>query len=287
MHKQKALANGVTRITTLVEDTVNRRGLLAEHGLAFHIQSGEHSVLFDTGQTGLVVYNARRLGIALEEVEWIVLSHGHYDHVGGVGAVLRIARRAKVIVHPDALLPKYGRSPGGVPRALGFGEPQLRVLRQLGDRLIQTRASVPVAERMYVTGEIDRAFSDGEGESGFFRDGDCREPDPLWDDQALFIDLEDGIVVLLGCAHAGVVNTLACVERLTGGKRVLAVLGGLHLHSADQERIDEVIDLLRRLKPEVILPAHCTGSLATARLWTAFPEACYATGVGTEFEFMS
>ncbi len=136
-----------------------------------------------------------------------------------------------------------------------------------------------------MTGEIPRqnAFENTGGR--FFLDAACTRPDPLLDDQALFFDTKQGLVVLLGCGHAGVVNTLDYVRHLTGGRPIQAMLGGLHLLSANPDRMEKTIAAFRRLDIQWLAPAHCTGLPALARLWAEFPGRCCSCAVGTQLSF--
>ena len=137
----------------------------------------------------------------------------------------------------------------------------------------------------FLTGAIPRQ-SDFEDVGGpFVLDEAGAQPDPIADDQALFFDTRDGVVVVLGCAHAGVVNTLRHIRRLTGNRPFHAVLGGMHLLAASPERIARTFEALRELDVLRLGPAHCTGILPTARLWTEFAGRCFACGVGTSLMF--
>ena len=107
-------------VTTLVENSVHARGLLAEHGLAFHLQAGRHSLLFDTGQTDLLQHNAPKLRVSLADMEAIVLSHGHYDHTGGLDKARAAAPKARLFLHPAALSPKFTGNPDGTSRTIGM-----------------------------------------------------------------------------------------------------------------------------------------------------------------------
>ena len=273
------------RITMLVENSVHRQGLVAEHGLSFHVQSGEHSLLFDTGQTDLAVINAETLRLPLDRLEAIVLSHGHYDHTGGVPAMLDVAPTARIYLHPAAFENKFSRNHAGSAREIGMSDCVAQAIRHRPGGFIETTARTEIMEGVFATGEIPRATAYEDTGGAFFLDAAGTRPDPLTDDQALVIDLGRSVVLLLGCAHSGVVNTLDHVQHLTGGKPVSAVIGGLHLGSASEERIQQTIAQLRDAQLETLAPAHCTGLPATAKLWQAFPDICRPASVGTVFEF--
>jgi 7,8-dihydropterin-6-yl-methyl-4-(beta-D-ribofuranosyl)aminobenzene 5'-phosphate synthase len=273
------------RITVLVENSVHRQSLVAEHGLSFHVQCGERSLLFDTGQTNLAVINADTLRLPLDHLEAIVLSHGHYDHTGGVPSVFDAVPSVRVYLHPAALEKKFSRNAKGQLREIGMSDCVKQSIRQRAGGFNQTKGRTEIVEGVFATGEIPRATTYEDTGGAFFLDAECTRPDPLIDDQALAIDLGHSVVLLLGCAHSGVVNTLNHVHHLTGGKPVSALIGGMHLGSAGDERIQQTIARLRDTQLEMLAPAHCTGWPASAKLWQAFPDIFRPAGVGTVFEF--
>lgn len=275
----------IIRITVLVENSVHRQGLVAEHGLSFHVQSGDRSLLFDTGQTDLAVINAETLQLPLDRVEAIVLSHGHYDHTGGVPAMLEVVPEARIYLHPAAFAKKLSQNSNGQSRSIGMSDCVARAIRLRAVGFIETTGCTEIIEGVFATGEIPRGTPCEDTGGAFFLDAEGTRPDPLVDDQALVIDLGHSVVLLLGCAHAGLVNILDHVKHLTGGKPVSAVIGGLHLAAASEEHIQQTIARLREAQLEILAPAHCTGSAATAKLWSAFPNICRPAGVGTVFEF--
>lgn len=272
-------------ITVLVENSVNLRGLKAEHGLAWLIEIGGRRVLFDTGQTELLLDNAGALGCSLEGLDAIVLSHGHYDHTGGLAAVRRLSPAAQVCLHPAAMRPKFNANSDGGGRYIGMPDAGRQAIADAGPKLTLTAACQEIVSGLFVTGEIPR-LTDFEDVGGhFFLDERCQQADPLVDDQAVFFQTPTGVVVVLGCAHAGVVNTLTQVERLTTGKRIQAVLGGMHLFNASPERLAATVEALQRRDIPLLAPAHCTGLAAVTRLWVGFPGRCSGAGVGSRFVF--
>lgn len=273
------------RVTVVVENTAYGAGLLAEHGLAFWIEIGSRRVLFDTGQGGTLVHNAYRLSVPLRETEAVILSHGHYDHTGGLAEALKARPPIPVYAHPAALEPKFMLDAGRQVRDIGIPFPSKRAVREHAERLVQTQEPTAVVPGLFVTGPVPRA-TDFETTGGdFFLDPECRKPDPLEDDQSVYFDSAAGTVVLLGCAHSGVVNTLYHIRRLTNGRPIHAVLGGMHLVGAPGERVDRTMEELQKLDIQRLGPAHCTGIAAIAALWNALPGRCVSCHTGATFEF--
>jgi len=272
------------RITALVEDTAGGRGLLAEHGLSFWIELGSRKILFDTGQGHVLTRNARQLGFHLEQAEAVIISHGHYDHTGGLSETLRLARQTRVYAHPAALAPKYARNTDGSSKEIGIPLLNEQKIREQAD-LILTEKPVEIGEGLFLTGPVPRRtdFEDVGGQ--YFTDPDCLRPDALTDDQSAFIETPAGTVVILGCAHAGVINTLNYIRELTGNRRIHTVLGGMHLLAAGPERMHKTVVGLRRIDVKRLIPCHCTGFAAMARLWHEFPDQCALCHVGTVFDW--
>ena len=272
-------------ITVLADNTVVSRHALGEHGLAVWIDTGELCLLFDTGQGRALAENARALRSDLDAVDTIVLSHGHYDHAGGLADVVRVAAcPVTVHAHPDVLAPKYQRVEAG-PREIGLPAESRQALADAHCRFIASRGPVEIGPGIWTTGEIPRVHPEEEAAEPFFRDAEGEEADRLLDDQALFVETSGGTVVLLGCAHAGPINTLDHIRTLTDGRPVRAVLGGMHLRMASEARIEWTVRELRRFDIGLLAPMHCTGAKAIAELWSAFPAACRPAGAGSRWEF--
>lgn len=272
-------------LTILVENTAHGAGILGEHGLAWWIDTGTHRVLFDTGQGMTLTHNAPRLGIDLSQANAIVLSHGHYDHVGGLEAALAAAPGVPLYLHPRAVEPKFtGTDPAAVRRvSIPFMETES--FRRGGRRVVATSQPCEVMPGVWATGEIPRT-NDFEDTGGpFYLDEALTRPDPLLDDQAVYLPTPQGVIVICGCAHAGVVNTLRHIARLTGEALVRALFGGLHLENASARRMEETVRALQACRPHQIGCCHCTGLAAIRRLWAAFPGACIEAHAGRQFEF--
>jgi 7,8-dihydropterin-6-yl-methyl-4-(beta-D-ribofuranosyl)aminobenzene 5'-phosphate synthase len=233
-----------------------------------------------------MVENMRRLGIAPAEVEVIVLSHGHWDHVTGMEGLVRELGRTQlpVMIHPEFWNRRRVRFPGLEPAELPATSRS--ALEEMGFTIVEERQpSFLLDGAVLITGEVDRTT---EFETGFqgheaLRDGEWRADPLILDDQALIVSLGDrGLVILSGCGHAGIVNTVRFARKLTGNDAVAAIIGGFHLSGPMFERIIEpTVDALAELSPSLLVPAHCTGWRAVHRLATRFPDAFVMSTVGT------
>ena len=268
----------------LAENTAKGSGILGEHGLAYWIDTGTHTLLFDTGQGLVLTHNAQQLGIDLERTDAVVLSHGHYDHTGGLKQVLDIAPDAHLFLHPDAIAPKFSGSHGPA-RRLGMPFVYCEEFRTPGRAVTLSREACEVVPGIWMTGEIPRT-NDYEHTGGcFFLDEALSKPDSLLDDQSLFFETDKGLVVVLGCAHSGVINTLQHVIHLAGQSRIHMVVGGMHLVSASPGRMDKTIEALRSFSPDRIGCCHCTGFMASVRIASEFPKRCFQGHAGMRLNF--
>jgi len=268
-------------ITQVIENAAGAPGLLGEHGAAFLVEADDHCLLFDTGQGMVLRHNVERLEIALERVESIILSHGHYDHTGGLLTALELTGPVDLYLHPEALSPKYNRN----GRAIGSPVEDLETLRPLTRRLVASTEPTQVAPGILLTGEIPRTHPIEDTGGPFYRDAQCTEPDALADDQALVVDTSAGLVVLLGCGHSGLVNTLDWVRELLPDRPLHAVLGGMHLLRADRDRLDFTAQALAEREVAYLAPNHCTGLAAICHLRQRFPVQFRESPAGTRHDF--
>ena len=276
------------RVTTLSENTAgmneNTAGLvnfLAEWGLSILVETDEVNILLDTGQSISAGYNADILGIDLSRIDRIVLSHGHFDHTGGLRHVLRkMRKRVEIIAHPDIWAAKYSRRQG---KDRYIGIPFLRQeLEGLGASFNLTTKPVKITDNIMTTGEIPMVTDYEEIDPDLVVKEDTGwQPDKLLDDRALIINTEPGLIVILGCAHRGIINTLYYAQQLTGVKRVHTVLGGCHLFGASQERVRSTIAALKELGVQKIGVSHCTGLPAAAIMAQEFGDKFFFNNAGT------
>jgi 7,8-dihydropterin-6-yl-methyl-4-(beta-D-ribofuranosyl)aminobenzene 5'-phosphate synthase len=262
------------RLTVLVDDLPGSADIQAEHGLSFWIEADHFRVLFDTGHSTAALENSRRLGLDLAETDAVVISHGHDDHTGGLRGVLAECQKAHIYLHPTALRTRYSQAAdGSAARTAGFPLDAGELLAARGDDVHWTKTVTHLQPAIYLTGEIPRRRPQEAPAGGFFLDADCRTPDPLLDDQALAFETGDGLVVVLGCSHSGVLNTLNRALDASRSGKLRAIVGGMHLATAQPQAIARLADGIEKLDPQLICPCHCTGDAARHYLEGRFPDA--------------
>ncbi len=279
----------------LTWDWSEKPQLIAEHGysvlLTVHRNGEAKSILYDAGLSQeTATHNLNVLEIELENVEAMVLSHGHADHHGGLEGMLRRIGRKKLpfVLHPDAWRDRKIVFPTGTeihmppPSRKLLEDKDVQILEESGPTLLLNGS-------ILVSGQVERTTS---FEKGFpfqqtSRNGKW-EPDPwIWDDQGIICNVKGrGLVVISSCSHSGVVNVLRNATRITGVEKIYAFIGGLHLTGGTFEKIiPETIEELKEISPNVIVPGHCTGWKAAHQISRALPEAYVQTSVGTHMLF--
>ena len=273
------------KITTLAENTADV-GFLAEWGLSMYIEADGVNILFDTGAGIAAVHNAQLFGIDLSKVDKIVLSHGHYDHTGGLREVLMMIKKPiEVIAHPDIWSPKYGRLRQGMGKERYSGMPfQRELLENLGARFNMTAKPVRLSDHFFTTGEIPMLTDYEEIDSGMFdkKTGEML-PDELKDDLSLVIDADYGLVVILGCAHRGIVNTIKQAQKVTGKELIYAAIGGTHLLNAERPRWEKTALDLKAMGVQYLGVSHCTGFEASAYLAQEFGPHFFLNNSGSRW----
>lgn len=274
-------------------DSFLRPQLRAEHGVSMLVstivEGNQDSFLFDTGVTvDGALHNMEVLEVKANELHSIVLSHGHTDHTRGLTGLIRRYGRPgmPIVLHPDAFLKRRNVHPGG--RETEHIPPSRKDLEAEAIQIVEERGpTVLIGGRALVTGQIPRTtpYEKGSPAQRAWIDGEWR-PDPwIHDDQAVVMQVKDkGLVVLTGCGHAGLINTLLHAREMTGVHDIYAVIGGFHLTGPVFEPlIAPTLRALKEIRPKVIVPQHCTGWRAAFELAREFPDAFVPTSVGTRF----
>jgi 7,8-dihydropterin-6-yl-methyl-4-(beta-D-ribofuranosyl)aminobenzene 5'-phosphate synthase len=270
------------KITTLADNVVYVSRLLGQFGFSAHLEikdnkGKKHFIVFDTGSNkNALLHNIKGLKLDLAPVESIILSHGHYDHTSATVEIAKKAKnKVKVFAHPNAFQPKYKikkgkKDPHGMPKGEGRAE-----IEKTGAQIIETVSPTEIIPGVMASGEIPRVtpFEKLIWKNMTIIDGSPVR-DKLLDDQALFINIaRKGVLVVCGCAHAGLVNTLEHALNVTKTKKLYGFIGGTHMIHPKETRLKETIAHLEKLDLQLISPAHCTGHKSIAALNQAFPDS--------------
>ena len=273
------------QITIICENTVaTTLPTIGEHGFAAFIETKTGNYLFDTGQGFSILRNAKYLKKDLTSIKKIFLSHGHYDHTGGLTNVLKLKKRIEVYAHPDIFSKKYARlRTNGKETYKYIGiKHKKKYFEKRGAQFILNSSFSEVEEDIYLTGEVPRTTDFEKGDSRLLiSDNGSLVPDPLLDDQSLILKTKNGLIIVLGCAHSGLINTIKHIKNHFKDEKLDTIIGGTHLGFLKEDQLYKTISHLKRYGFKKIGGSHCTGLKAAARLFQEFRDKFFFANVGT------
>jgi 7,8-dihydropterin-6-yl-methyl-4-(beta-D-ribofuranosyl)aminobenzene 5'-phosphate synthase len=274
-------------ITVLIDNVSNpsKPELLTEHGLAFWIRADNRRILFDTGQSDKCIQNAEALGIDICSADTLVLSHGHYDHTGAIAEIVKRNPAISIYCHPGIFVPRYSRQPDGKMKPIGMTKSALNALQGVINKIHWITEPQFLFGDIGITGVIPRISATEDAGGDFYFDAEGKRKDVIIDDQSLWFNTTDGIVIVSGCCHSGLLNTIGHTFFASGCRKLKGVIGGLHLVNASVKRLDETYLRLKALSPERVIACHCTGENATEYLIKNLPSIVSKGAVGIEVKF--
>lgn len=274
-----------TQLTVLCENSVERvspLGLIGEHGFSCLLQTDQGKFLFDTGGGQTIIANCEKLNIDLQEIQGIIFSHGHLDHTGGLQQVLEQTGPRPIYAHPDLFVKRFSHN-GGQLREIGMPWSKEQ-MEALGAEFHLSREPQQIAPGLRLSGEIPRRseFETGDPNLVILSESGEMMQDEIADDFSLYIDTPKGLIILLGCAHAGVLNIIDHACKMTGQNKIHMLLGGTHLKFSNPLQLEATLAKLEELAIDRIGVSHCTGLRPAQRLAERFGERFFSATVGYE-----
>lgn len=273
------------KVHILTDNQVRRRGLLAEHGLSLWIEKDDRRILFDTGQSAVFQHNAQVMGIDLKGADYIVLSHGHYDHGGGLLFFPETKQKPAVYAHPDIFLKKFAVTDRHEPvREVGIPL-AVSSLGWLKERMVYTRQPLAIEKGVLISGEIPSSSDFEKASEGFCLKKDGRMlPDQMLDEQMLVIEDEGELAIFLGCSHPGIINCLLYAQKLFPQRRIKLLVAGMHLTNVTSASLHLCIQHLLAMPIRTVVPLHCTGFRAQCEIKNALGDHCLIRATGDTIE---
>jgi 7,8-dihydropterin-6-yl-methyl-4-(beta-D-ribofuranosyl)aminobenzene 5'-phosphate synthase len=250
---------------TILVDNHAQSGLEHEHGFSAFIEISGHRILFDTGQGRALMQNSAKLGCNLRLAETLILSHGHYDHTGAISQVLNYNPSMKVYYHPDVFLSRYSIREAATPQNISISAVNKSAILDLPPKQVcKVTQPFQIYSNIWLSGPIPREHPLEDTGGPFYLDPEGSRPDTLEDDMALWIESDRGLVIITGCCHSGLINTVNHTRRVSGHEKISAIIGGFHLAHASHQRLEATCQALQEWKVDTIILCHCTGDEAVA-----------------------
>ena len=272
----------MSKITILSDNHTYNAELNAEHGFSCLVELKKKRYLFDTGQSGLFIKNAHKLNVNIVSLDGIIISHGHYDHAGGLMPYLKNFK-AKIYAAPGIFNERYSKKTRLHPIGVPFTQKEYE---QAGAVFKFVESPLRLDENIYLSGPIPRLTDFEKVEDPFIiKTENGLEDDPVTDEQALVLSTNEGLVIITGCGHPGIINIINYAKKISGENKIEALIGGFHLHNVPPERFTNTISMLEENMIKHIIPMHCTGMEASAKLYRALPLNVKFLSVGETFHF--
>ena len=269
------------KITTLIEDSLYEdSNLISEHGLSFLIECDGKKILFDTGQSGNFILNAKKLNVNLSDIDYVVISHGHYDHANGFKSFCEISEKDFTLyVSKKFFNEKYSKKNNVYTYNGTNFDKQFLINKKINTFYIENDIT-PLTSKINIISNITRITPYEKPNDRFYIKIDNSYVKDYFDDEIILtIDTPKGIVVLVGCSHPGIINILKTVEKRTQ-KNIYGVIGGTHLIEADENRINLTLNQLKEMNIKFIGISHCTGTKASEKLKHDFNDIYFSNNTG-------
>jgi len=262
------------KMEILSENTVYKKKLRAEHGLSLYFEYGDKKYLFDTGQGLVLKNNAEQLNINLKDIDTVILSHGHYDHTGGLKELLQINPEIDVVANQDIFIPKY-KIEKDKKKFNGIDIKQKEI-----NNFINAKGKDKVDKGIYISQNVsvpnETKFKDK------YKINKELMIDKFSDEISISIKTKKGLIILLGCSHRGVVNIIKDVKK-RHDEKIIGIVGGLHLKKSSQQEVNKIINYLDSINFDLLVPIHCTGKRAALELKKHFENRVKLSSVGDVF----
>jgi len=274
------------KLVFLCENKTDNPMCTAEHGLSIYIETASLKLLFDTGATNMFSENAKRLNVDLAAIDACIISHGHYDHTGGVPLFCEINQKAMVYIHESGFGEVYGQENGKIDEEPCSILWDSTVRQRLNDRIFRTRGVFKLSEDVVISGEIPEEYGFETTEDFFEKqpDGTLRK-DPMKHEQILIVREKGGLYIFSGCSHKGVMPAIRYAKALFPDENIRLFAAGMHLYNSDKKTRSTVLKELREAGVNTVMPVHCTGIEAICEMKSAMGDACIVATAGGQYEF--